>query len=313
MVYVATGDVALSNATPYERRMRRVYSEHVPWSELDSSLLRTLAKAGVELAVAVPPVALGDVRELVARCAAAHLPLVLWPLLDDADGRWPSAHNVAAFDAHVGHLTSSLTPGTLLLDLEPPIAWTRDAVRWRYAPRPGKRARPNSLVATTQRLRESGWVVEAVVPPMLAYGSRWGRWFGTPVEELACQRVESMAYTSLFEGYSRGMVDRDVARDLLARIARLQPRAIALGVVGGGALGDERAYRDVGELREDVGIASALGVEQLSLYALDGMLLRGDVETWLQAFTQTEPSRQLPRATRRGALLVRIARALGGR
>ncbi len=293
--------------------MRRVYSEHVPWSELDASLLRTLAKAGVELAVAVPPLAVGGVQELLARCAVAGLPLVLWPLLDDADGRWPSQHNVAAFDAHVERLTASLTPGTLLLDLEPPIAWTRDAVHWRYAPRPGKSVRRSSLVATTRRLREIGWVVEAVVPPMLAYGSRWGRWFGTPVEELACERVESMAYTSLFEGYSRGLVDRAVARDLLARIARRSPGAIALGVVGGGALGDERAYRDVEELREDVGIARALGVEQLSLYALDGMLLRGDIETWLRAFTATEPTRVLPRATRRGALLVRIARALGGR
>jgi hypothetical protein len=105
-------------------------------------------------------------------------------------------------------------------------------------------------------------------------------------------------------------VSRRVARDLLVRITRRSGGAVALGVVGPGALGDERAYRDVDELRDDVALARAAGAQRLSVYALDGMLTRGGLDAWLDAFTRT-PAGALPPATRRGALLDLAAAALG--
>jgi len=149
------------------------------------------------------------------------------------------------------------------------------------------------------------------VPPMVPFGRRWERLLATPISDLDSDRVEPMAYTSLFEGYSAGTVDRRVARDLLRRLGAERPAALSLGVVGGGALGDERAYRGVDELADDVAIALATGVEQLSLYALDGVLERGPIERWLDAFTRTEPAERLPEPTRRGAALIALARAVG--
>ncbi len=287
--------------------MFRLYSEHVPLGEIDAPLLRTLAACGVELAVAAFAGHEGEYHGLAERAERAEVPLVLWPLLDDARGRWPSGGNAAAFREHVLRFIEELPPGTLLFDLEPPLAWTRAALRARYLPRP--RAKGGHL-RLARALRERGWRLESVVPPMLVYGRRWERWLGTPATELACARVEPMVYTSLFEGYSRGLVSRRVARDLLVRITRRSGGAISLGVVGPGALGDERAYRDVDELRDDVALARAAGATQLSLYALDGMLTRGGVDTWLDAFTRT-PAGALPHATRRGALLELAGALLG--
>jgi len=285
----------------------RLYSEHVPLNALDAPLLRTLAARHIELAVAAFPGPTTDYAAMTRRAEAAGLRLVVWPMLDDALGRWPGSSNVHAFREHVLSLVELLPASILLFDMEPPLEWTRAAVRWRYLPRVRRR---DSHAPLATSLRERGWQVEAVVPPMLAYGPRWERWLGTPTADLACARVEPMAYTSLFEGYSRGLVSRRVARDLLVRVTRRASGSVALGVVGGGALGDERAYRDVSELRDDVALARAAGAQRLSLYALDGILARGDVDAWLDAFTRTEPG-VLPPGTRRGALLERAAAWLG--
>ena len=301
---------------------RRLYAEHVPIRELqDPSLLRALARRRVELAVAIFPADRPRAADLDRACRAAGVALVLWPLLDDTLGRWPSAANAEAFGHHALALSEALRTRnargawsrTMLLDIEPPIRWMRRALHGRILspPEPFQR---ESLLPVAHGLRERGHVVEAVAPPMVAFGRRWETWLGTPVSELGCGRVEPMAYTSLFEGYSKGIVDRGVARDLLRRIALLQPDALSLGVVGGGALGDERAYRGVEELREDVAIATDCGVRHLSLYSLDGILQRPPLERWLDAFTAVPsptPAPRRTRPTRRGALLVALASLLG--
>ncbi len=295
--------------------MRRLYSEHVPYDVVsDSALLRVLADHGIELAVAVFPHQREDAAALARSARAAGVPLVLWPLLTDGQGRWPSGANHEAFARHAEKLAARV-PGTppILFDVEPPIDWTRRALHGHAARRPGDRgARRASLRPLAQRLREAGHRVDVVVPPMVPFGARWERLLATPVSDLGAARVEPMAYTSLFEGYSAGTVDRRVARDLLRRLAAEGPAALSLGVVGGGALGDERSYRSVGELADDVAIARACGVEWLSLYALDGLLERAPIEDWLDAFTRTEPATRLPAPTRRGALLIALARAIGG-
>ncbi len=321
--------------------MRRLYSEHVPLAALDPPLLDALARRGIELAVALfdAPETRSEFSRLQGRAADAGTKLTLWPLLSDHDGRWPNAGNVHAFAAHVDRLTEGLAPTTLLLDVEPPIAWTRSVLRdgqsvlrldariarlvgyflgaqppnpvpvTPLARFPVRRPRVASHRALSTSLRERGWRVDVVAPPMLSFGARWQQWLGTSIEGLSERAFEPMAYTSLFEGYALGLVDRRIARDLLARLAR-RSSSVSLGVVGGGALGDERPYRDVSELADDVAICRGSGVEELSLYALDGILARGPIEPWLDAFVQT-PAGEMPRSTRRGALLEALAVALG--
>lgn len=297
----------------YEADVRRVYSEHVPWNVLDRPLIKALSRssAGIDLAVAVFPSQVPRLPALALRCRDMGVRLVVWPLLEDSLGRWASTTNTAEYEELLTRIFRDVPASVLLLDLEPPIAVTRRWLDLRPARKPTQQApQKRTFGGLATWARREGWQVEAVVPPVIAYGAKWEKRLGTPVSELGCERVESMAYTSLFEGYGRGLIDRRVARDLLRRIAG-RSNAISLGVVGGGALGDEQAYRNVDELVDDVGVARAAGVERLSLYGLDGILQRGPIEPWLNAFTRSEALKKMPQRTRRGALLDAVSRVLG--
>jgi hypothetical protein len=99
-----------------------------------------------------------------------------------------------------------------------------------------------------------------------------------------------MAYTTLFAGYSRGLIDRPRAVRMLAAIAKRtiagwgERAAISLGCVGTGALGNEATYARVEELYEDARVAASYGISTLSAFDLGGMVRRGGAEVWLDAF-----------------------------
>jgi hypothetical protein len=124
-----------------------------------------------------------------------------------------------------------------------------------------------------------------------------------------------MLYTTLIEGYSRKMLRRRDARALLVMLAEAARRrfgsraGISLGVVAGGALGDERGYRDPSELADDVAIARAAGIDALALYGLDGILARPPIEAWLDRFVDAAPPSRPAGSWRANAALAGLSLA----
>jgi hypothetical protein len=100
--------------------------------------------------------------------------------------------------------------------------------------------------------------------------------------------VDVMAYTTLFEGYSLGLVGRRGAHHMLRHVAmRAKARPgtrVALGCIGTGAIGDEQVYASPADLAEDVAIVRAAGAQSLALLDLGGILARPPIDTWLDAF-----------------------------
>lgn len=285
-------------------------------------VLSPLSARSIQLIVAVQPQSLPELVPLLESCRDLSVEVGLWPLLDDRLGRWPNDINVEAFRAHLFKLLEQVShlavgPREIVFDLEPPIATTRRLLELRLWD--GRvRLRPANLtVAATQfitlvdAVRSSGMTPTAVVTPLVVYDAErrqggWQRLLGTPVESVGFDRIAVMAYTSLFEAYSRGALARRDARALLGRLClrarqRWRERAtIALGVVGGGALGDEVPYRDPAELGDDVAIARAAGVDDLSLFGLTGVLSRSpSPERWLDVFAHTEAAVKTPAPTPR--------------
>jgi hypothetical protein len=132
--------------------------------------------------------------------------------------------------------------------------------------------------------------------PMLVMelGGEWmERLLGTPASALPVDGHSVMAYTSLLEGWSRGLLGRRRAEAALVGCARLArwrfgARAgLSLGTVGTGAFGDEPCYRDVGELRRDVSLSLSAGISDLSLFDLGGVVRRGPAEAWLEALVES--------------------------
>ncbi|HJL15296.1 MAG TPA: hypothetical protein RMH99_06560 [Sandaracinaceae bacterium LLY-WYZ-13_1] len=298
-------------------RRRRIWSELVPLDELRRSpLLEELARRDVQLLVAVQPGQAEAAVALLERARAVGLCIGLWPLLDDARGRWLNPSNAEPFEAWVVELLEAVdaagrTVDALALDLEPPIAEVRrvsdgrwDAAR-AWLRRELDEAPHRRLVALGRRrgLEVIAAVIPAVVAPGRA-GEGWQRALGAPLS-VGYDAVTTMLYTTLFEGYSQGVVRREDACALLARFAgqtraRLGGRAsVSLGAVGVGALGDEQPYREPGELAQDVAVARAAGVDDLALFDLAGVLARPPAERWLDALTETAPARTLPAPTAR--------------
>jgi hypothetical protein len=287
---------------------RRLWSETVSFDRVaEPSLLAELAARRIDLLVAVTPQTIRGAPRLVDSCRAAGVGVGLWPMLDDGDGRWPSAANAAPFASFCRDLVASLRatglPDEIAIDLEPPIDRVRAMLGGSARAllhRPAREA-IGPLADLASELRGEGLRVSAVLTPLAvlpsALASRgWQDLLGTPVDGLACDSVNAMAYTSLFEGYSRGLLRRDDALAVLRAIAASCARrwgsraAISLGVVGVGALGDERAYRSPRELAEDAALAREAGIADVVLFGLDGVLARPPREAWLDALDAPYPA-----------------------
>lgn len=300
--------------------MRRVYSERWPLTELCCSpVLEALSERHIGLLAALRPGQEREAAALVDRARAIDLRIGLWPMLGDEQGRWLTPDNAAAFEGWIESLPLS-SLDTLVLDLEPPIAEVRAIVDGRFgvARRWIDREldpRPHARIVSTVRARGVREVMAAVIPFALAEGRAgrgWQRALGTPVDDVDYDVVSTMLYTSLFEGYGFGVIDRGDARALLSRFAslgaaRFGTRAgVSLGAVGVGALGDERTYRDPSELEDDVGLALSAGVDDIALFDLGGVVARPPIEPWLDALVATKVGEPAV-ATRRSRALVGAA------
>jgi len=275
-----------------------VWCETLPFDELARPpLAALLARHQIDLLLAVRPWQLAEVPEVVRRLQGAGVFVALWPMLADADGRWASASSHRRFIPFADELLACVPfADELVLDFEPPLPqltrWKDGRPTWRQTPSPPTyRAARTSYGSAVARWRTSHRITTAVMPLLpFELGGEWlQRLLGTPASALAVDRHSVMAYSSLFEGWSRGVVNRRRAEALLvgcAHLTRLRfgPRAaLSLGTVGTGAFGDEPCYRDVGELARDIAIARRAGIDELSLFDLGGIVRRPPAEAWLEA------------------------------
>lgn len=300
----------------------RIYCETLPYEVVTRPrTLELLRRFELEIVLAVRPWQLGELPGAARRLADAGVPLSLWPMLSDDEGRWANAQNAASFVSFLRDTLDVLDaagapPHEVLLDLEPPFAHARALAATAGAGEgTGSRARAlfglgasrplptssakmdsasNDLGAAVSELHARSICTASAVWPLVALdppGRRgWQALLGTPVDALATGRVSVMMYTSILEGWSRGAVRRHDATSLLAAAsARVTKRwgeraGVSLGCVGTGALLDEPIYRAPSELAEDVALARAAGVRDLSLFDLGGVLAREPAEAWLDAF-----------------------------
>jgi hypothetical protein len=266
--------------------------------------------------IAVRPWMLSEIGELGRALSGEGVRFGLWPMLADAEGRWANVYNARAY-AELAHRavdaveSAGAHAAEVAVDLEPPIAEVR---RW-LALRPWSRtlappSRPTFALArdefaglVTSLRRRDVLASCAVVPFVLLErgpgrgGAHVQRALGTPVDGPAWSRVSVMLYTSLVEGWSpsvrgkkiigRARALRVLARTCLAARARFGEAAgLSLGAVGLGALGNEPVYRSPTELAEDVAVARAAGIRDLTLLDLGGVLTCDSPEIWLEAFTR---------------------------
>ncbi len=279
----------------------------LPYTELHRPRVRRLLQRyRLSLTLAVRPWDLHELNALLPVLAGDGIEVGLWPMLADAEGRWANVASWPSFARFVDVLLRSIEPALpseLVLDIEPPIsrltAW-KDG-RPALLPRTGAfayRRTAAGMSTLVAELGRRGVPVRTAIMPFLVFDGplRLGqRLLGTPGLEVPVAAHSLMAYTSLFEGWSRRTVSRRGAENLLYASAcaahlRLGPRAsVSLGVVGTGAFGDEPVFRSPAELARDVALVRAAGITDVALFDLAGVLARPPAEAWLDAF-ETEAS-----------------------
>lgn len=296
---------------------RRIYSEVFPLEELArEATLRRLAERGLELVVALWPNTLAATLQIAARATDLGVRVTLWPMLDDDAGRWVSVANVEPYADFVRVVVDQMgeTCRELLIDLEPPIGqMQRPLLTWLSQSSSGGVKRDpktqwhrgrRALHRLLDELGERGITRTAAVIPLVVYDDAttrrrsWQQLLGTPVDGLPFDHIHVMAYTTLFQGYSRGLLGRKDALMLLDDLCTAAKKkygdraGISLGCTGPGALGDEQAYRAIGELVEDLQHTAAAAIDDVALFELGGMLRRPDADVWLDRFAARDQVRE---------------------
>lgn len=291
---------------------RRIWSETLPLAELTApATLALLARYDVELIAAVRPWDLPGIAALVGACNDAGVDVGLWPMIEDADGRWANAFNAPRFTAFVHQVLDAVPAGArvrdLAVDLEPPFGVVTTALRSPTAVWPTLDSISHARWVSARRqfraligsVHDRGMQCSAAVLPFVLFDPSNGRLrpvqraLAAPVDALPWDHVSVMLYTSMIEGWSRGLIPRARALDLLARGAVASRRrfgaaaGVSVGVVDVGALGNEPRYRDPAELAVDVAVSRANGVHTINLFDLGGVLRRGPAEAWLEALAGT--------------------------
>jgi hypothetical protein len=302
-----------------------VWSETLPHEEIGRPrVMDLLRRYELELFFAVRPGESRSAAKLLGVAKDAGVWAGVWPMVEDHEGRWASRRNGARFAAFAGGLVEELAaygvlPSALAVDLEPPMAAVKAAAAVAGAEtradadtgsdsgtgtgtRSDAAAGARALDDLVKETRARGIEVTAAVIPFVLFDPPRGRpglwqWIlGTPVDGVPYSTVSAMLYTSMMEGWSRGLVDREDARALLAAFCDLararwgDRAAVSLGAVGTGALENEPVYRGPHELAEDVATAASRGISDITLFDLGGVVRRAPAEAWLSALVAL-PSR----------------------
>lgn len=308
----------------------RIYSETLPYEEVTRArTLELLRRHRLELVLAVRPWQLGELPRAAATLRDEGVPLSIWPMVADEDGRWASVHNAQRFFSFVRETCDALEKAgaparDILLDLEPPFADARalaDAKLLRLtrgAPREAFAAAARTFARGVADLRDRGITTSSAVWPFVALdppgATGWQSLLGTPVDALSADHVSVMMYTSIIAGWSRGAIRRRDAVELLAgacaRVVRRHGErgGISLGCVGTGAFMDEPVFASPVELAEDAAIARASGIARIALFDLGGVLARAPAEAWLDALVDETFFATVP-TSRRITAARRLARA----
>ena len=297
---------------------RRIWVETATCEQLlTARSLGLLIRYRLQPLVAVRPWQLHGLSELTRRLAGEGIRFGLWPMLADEHGRYANAQTAARFARLARDVIASAgehPPETMVIDLEPPYA----AVRALFVPGAvsravGALAQLRAILSSARRgamqpvrslvfdLRVRAIEVYAAVPVLLAFGPWLGGTLSTPVAAGDYDIISAMTYSSILEGLSAGILRRATVERLLWLVARklianypTHGVALCLGVVGAGAFIREPVYETPNQLARDVEIATASGIQDLSLFDLGGVLVRPPAEAWLEAFTRSRFASRVP-------------------
>jgi hypothetical protein len=300
----------------------RFWAELISPPEIIDRALPLLREFDAGVAVAMYPVSL--TRENAAalhELKAAGVEVALWPLMEKDQGYFPGEGNLEEYSAMVRNLLdwalrNKVLPGTLAVDLEPPIQQLSRV----FGARGGMAKLRGAFNAARHNLDKeryytakavlddlNGWVhVQGVktlvaVMPWVALELEGDHELiqdmnETPVAGIAWDIISPMLYVTLLGGVAERVLNRRDANWLLYDSCRKMSEkyahraGVSLGLTGPGVLEEEPSFDDPSELVVGLEAALAAGVRDVSIYSLEGVLSRHDPRRWFEALRRAVPA-----------------------
>lgn len=315
----------------------RFWVEHMTPAEVAeraTELLREYS-AGVNVAVHGSTLTDESARAL-AGFRRAGIETACWLLLDREEGYFPNERNVGLYVERAREFVrwadaNGVLPDLVAVDLELPYGQMMSLAEGT----PGEKARRALAILRENRdptryreARESlsrlnGWLQErgmrtiAAILPWVALelegpSELLQDLMETPVAGIEWDILSPMWYASMFEGMSGGAISQRDANWLtydscLWLKTRYGRRAgVSLGVTGTGVMGNEKAFREPGELLAGVEAALAAGVRDISVYNLEGVLADNEPRRWMEALRGARP--RVPEKSERAARVLALLR-----
>jgi len=291
-----------------------VWSEFLPYGEVREHL-DALAEFSAELYLRVRPDDLGEkLWTLLGDAEARGVPVRLWLQLPE-QGVWLNEGNIAEFGEFAELLLTEAEANDvdvdwLIFDLEPGLAYAQ-ALRSAAAVGDADgllrllaehrdlelfESASATLRALVSELHGRGVYVMAATLPWTIDDLYDGDpdlqdIFDTPLVETLWDQVSVMAYRPVFAelfgvplspGYVKGY-----ARSVLAAFGR--NAQVAIGNIGHAGLLVPQGYTDPADVYADICAVRSGGIESVSLFSLDGMVLEGGTVHWLMAASLPTP------------------------
>ena len=285
------------------------------------AVISLLERYAVQPCLAVPHGKLGPpYARYLKEYSAAGLEPALWPTLSDDLGYWPHEGNVLEFSAYVHELfhwarSQNVEIPWLAVDLETPFyQWqaSREAKGLRKLAVALRHYRANrnperfdeaagAYRSLQDYLGQQGCRTLVPVLPFLEAdlagdSEKLQDYLETPVTPVQWDVVSVMQYNSMFVGYSRGLIKPADARWHLYQLCRSfksafgARAALSIGTTGTGKLGDEPYYSRPEEMLPDVEAALAAGIEDISVFCLEGVLKHDFPERWFEMILNAAPA-----------------------
>lgn len=256
-----------------------------------------------------------DLDFVEAACAAAEahdVALMLWPLLDVAEGYWPNQSNAVAFVEWATTLADAVPTRCprldgIVVDMEMPIdrseMLTGDGLSLtERLTTLVDGADPEAFEAArgvyrdfVEAMHARDLRVAVTTLPMLIddeldgdEGIAWALW--TPVQDIPWDRASFQVYRTLFAEYATAFLGSEstfgpgLVTSYGEHIAAFWDGAasIDLGTTGLGMV-EHGGMTDPQELQEDIAAALAAGIplQAINVYSLEGLLLHDDPPAWV--------------------------------
>jgi hypothetical protein len=248
-----------------------------------------------------------------------HIPISIWATLSDEMGYWINEKNAHYFEEYAEELIDKfeereLAIKGLCIDLESPLSDIKKIVSpkrkidsvatcAKFLTHNLSKRRFNTaketLKNTVDNLKSRGYETYATCLRYCYYDLKFNtevmqNALEVPVFDIDWDKCNMMYYATLIRKELKILknvnIDYLIYHQVLHLKEKLRDRlAISVGVTNVGKLGNEPYYESMEEFEKDIGILKECGVEDFSLFSLDGIMEEKKLEAFLTTMHKAKP------------------------